>query len=177
VEDLSLHILDIVENSIKAKASRIEIKVVEDIGKDLLTIEIKDNGQGIDEETIKKVFDPFFTTRTTRRVGLGLPLLSQAARESGGDIEIESEVGRGTRVKATFGYSHIDRKPLGNMEATLTTLIAGNPEVDFIYEHKKDELEYRLDTKEIRAGIIRKSNKVVKERKQDRQSNNEGVKQ
>jgi len=177
VEDLSLHILDIVENSIKAKASRIEIKVVEDIGKDLLTIEIKDNGQGIDEETIKKVFDPFFTTRTTRRVGLGLPLLSQAARESGGDIEIESEVGRGTRVKATFGYSHIDRKPLGNMEATLTTLIAGNPEVDFIYEHKKDELEYRLDTKEIRAGVIRKSNKVVKERKQDRQSNNEGVKQ
>jgi len=177
VEDLSLHILDIVENSIKAKALRIEIKVIEDIGKDLLTIEIKDNGQGIDEGTIKKVFDPFFTTRTTRRVGLGLPLLSQAARESGGDIEIESEVGRGTRVKATFGYSHIDRKPLGNMEATLTTLIAGNPEVDFIYEHKKDELEYRLDTKEIRAGIIRKSNKVVKERKQDRQSNNEGVKQ
>lgn len=177
MEDLSLHILDIVENSIKAKASRIEIKVVEDIGKDLLTIEIKDNGQGIDEGTIKKVFDPFFTTRTTRRVGLGLPLLSQAARESGGDIEIESKVGRGTRVKATFGYSHIDRKPLGNMEATLTTLIAGNPEVDFIYEHKKDELEYRLDTKEIRAGIIRKSNKVVKERKQDRQSNNEGVKQ
>ena len=177
MEDLSLHILDIVENSIKAKALRIEIKVIEDIGKDLLTIEIKDNGQGIDEGTIKKVFDPFFTTRTTRRVGLGLPLLSQAARESGGDIEIESEVGRGTRVKATFGYSHIDRKPLGNMEATLTTLIAGNPEVDFIYEHKKDELEYRLDTKEIRAGIIRKSNKVVKERKQDRQSNNEGVKQ
>jgi signal transduction histidine kinase len=153
VEDLSLHILDIVENSIRAKASRIEIKVVEDIRKDLLTIEIKDNGQGIDEETIKKVLDPFFTTRTTRKVGLGLPLLSQAARESGGDIEIESKVGRGTRVKATFGYSHIDRKPLGNMEATLTTLIAGNPETDFIYEHKKDELEYRLDTKEIRARI------------------------
>jgi hypothetical protein len=153
VEDLSLHILDIVENSIRAKASRIEIKVIEDIRKDLLTIEIKDNGQGIDEETIKKVFDPFFTTKATRKVGLGLPLLSQAARESGGDIEIESEVGRGTRVKATFGYSNIDRKPLGNMEATLTTLIAGNPEVDFIYEHKRDEFEYRLDTKEIRARI------------------------
>jgi signal transduction histidine kinase len=153
VEDLSLHILDIVENSIRAKASRIEIRVVEDTVKDLLTIEIKDNGQGIDEKTIKKVLDPFFTTRTTRKVGLGLPLLSQAARESGGDIEIESKVGRGTRVKATFGYSHIDRKPLGNMEVTLKTLITGNPEVDFIYEHKKDESEFRLDTREIRASI------------------------
>ncbi len=153
MEDLSLHILDIVENSIRAKASRIEIKVIENIGEDLLVIEIKDNGRGIDEETIKKVLDPFFTTRTTRKVGLGLPLLSQAARESGGDIEIKSKVGRGTRVKATFGYSHIDRKPLGNMEATLTTLIAGNPEVDFIYKHKKDESEFRLDTREIRDSI------------------------
>ncbi len=132
MEDLSLHILDIVENSIRAKASRIEIK---------------DNGQGIDEETMKKVLDPFFTTKTTRKVGLGLPLLSQAARESGGNIEIASKVGRGTRIKASFGYSHIDRKPLGNIGATLTALIAGNPEVDFIYGYKKDELEYLLDTK------------------------------
>ena len=153
MEDLSLHILDIAENSIGARSSRIEIKVMEDVRKDLLTIEIKDNGQGIDEETIEKVLDPFFTTRTTRRVGLGLPLLSQAARESGGNIEIESDVGRGTRVKATFGYSHIDRKPLGDMEATLTALIAGNPEIDFIYEHKKDGSEYRLDTAKIRAEI------------------------
>jgi len=153
MEDLSLHILDIVENSIRAKASTIEIKVVEDIEKDLLTIEIRDNGQGMDEETVKKALDPFFTTRTTRKVGLGLSLLSQAARESGGNIEIESQAGGGTRVKATFGYSHIDRKPVGNMEATLTTLIVGNPEVDFIYEHKKGELEYRLDTKEVRARI------------------------
>jgi hypothetical protein len=119
----------------------------------LLTIEIKDNGQGIDEETIKKIDDPFFTTRTTRKVGLGLPLLSQAARESGGNIEVESKVGRGTKVKATFGYSHIDRKPLGDMGTTLATLIAGNPEVDFRYEYKKDELEDLVDTKEIRAGI------------------------
>jgi len=158
MEDLSLHILDIVENSITAKASRIKIKVVEDIRKDLLTIEIKDNGQGIDDETIKKVLDPFFTTRTTRKVGLGLPLLSQTARESGGDVKIESKVGRGTRVKATFGYSHIDRKPLGNMEKTLTTLIIGNPEVDILYEHKKNGSEYRLDTKEIRARIMRELN-------------------
>ena len=157
MEDLSLHVLDIAENSIRAKASRIEIKVVEDIKRDVLMIEIKDNGQGMDEKSIKRVIDPFFTTRTTRKVGLGLPLLSQAARESGGDFEIESKVGRGTRVKATFGYSHIDRKPLGNMEATLTTLIAGNPDIDFIYKHKKDDLEYRLDTKEIRARIEKRA--------------------
>jgi len=178
MEDLSLHILDIVENSIRAKASTIMIKVVEDIEKDLLTIEIRDNGQGMDEETVKKVLDPFFTTRTTRKVGLGLSLLGQAARESGGNIEIESEPSRGTRVLATFGHSHIDRKPLGNMEATLTTLIVGNPEVDFIYEHKKGELEYRLDTKEIRASIKgRAIGETSKEREEDKQTSNKGVEQ
>ena len=160
MEDLSLHILDIVENSIKAKASRIEIKVVEDTKRDLLTIEIKDNGRGIDEKTIEKVFDPFFTTGTTRKVGLGLPLLSQAAKESGGDVEIESKVGKGTKVKATFRHSHIDRKPMGDMEATLAALISVNPEVDFIYEYEKDESKYRLDTREIRAEVKKKANKT-----------------
>ena len=160
MEDLSLHILDIVENSIKAKASRIEIKVVEDTKRDLLTIEIKDNGRGIDEKTIEKVFDPFFTTGTTRKVGLGLPLLSQAAKDSGGDVEIESKVGKGTKVKATFRHSHIDRKPMGDMEATLAALISVNPEVDFIYEYEKDESKYRLDTREIRAEVKKKANKT-----------------
>ena len=178
MEDLSLHILDIVENSIRAKASRIMIKVAEDMEKDLLTIEIGDNGQGMDAETVKKVLNPFFTTGTTRKVGLGLSLLSQAARESGGDVEIESKVGRGTRVKATFGYGHVDRKPLGNMEATLITLIAGNPEVDFTYEHKKGELECRLDTKEIRAGLRRGAMvKAGRGREEDKRSSNEGVEQ
>jgi DNA mismatch repair ATPase MutL len=151
MEDLSLHVLDIAENSVRANASRVEIRINEELKKDLLTIEIKDNGRGIDKETTRKVFDPFFTSRTTRRVGLGLPLLSQAAKESGGDIEIESKVGRGTRVRAVFGYSHIDRKPLGDMAKTLQTLIIGNPEVDFLYEHKKGNRKYRLDTAEIRT--------------------------
>jgi len=150
MEDLSLHILDIVENSIVARAKRIEIKITEDPKENLLTIEISDDGQGMDAETVKKVMDPFFTTKTTRRVGLGLPLLGQAARESGGGIEIESKVGRGTRVKAAFGYSHIDRKPLGDIEATLRTLIVGNPEVEFIYRYKKSNSEYCLDTKEMK---------------------------
>ena len=151
MEDLSLHILDIVENSIRARASKINIKIVEDTRRDLLTIEIKDDGKGIDKETMKKVLDPFFTTKTTRKVGLGLALLKQSARESGGDVEIESKVGTGTRVKAVFNYSHIDRKPMGDIAATLITLIAGNPEVDFIYEHVNDESKYRIDTEEMRT--------------------------
>ena len=89
MEDLSLHILDIVENSIEAKASKIEIIINEDVKRDLLMIKIKDNGKGMDEETVKKVLDPFFTTRTTRRVGLGLSLLAQATKESNGNFEIE----------------------------------------------------------------------------------------
>jgi K+-sensing histidine kinase KdpD len=150
LEDLSLHILDIAENSIAANASRIEIKVIEDVKNDSLTIEITDNGKGMDEETVKHVLDPFFTTRTTRRVGLGLPFLAQAARESGGDIEIKSSPGRGTKVKATFQYSHIDRKPLGDLEGTLTTLIAGNPRIDFVYEHQKGKKRIHLDTRELK---------------------------
>ena len=148
MEDLSLHILDIVENSIAARAGRVEIKVAEDVERDLLTIEIIDDGLGMDEETVEKVADPFFTTRTTRKVGLGLPLLAQAAGESGGGVEIQSRFGKGTKIKATFGRSHIDRKPWGNMEETLKTLIAGHPEIDFIYEYRKNGQVYRLDTKE-----------------------------
>ncbi|MEE9192445.1 MAG: ATP-binding protein [Candidatus Aerophobetes bacterium] len=150
MEDLSLHILDIVENSIRALAKRIEIRIEENIEKDWLTVEIEDNGQGMDEETIKKALDPFFTTKTTGRVGLGLPLLHQAARETGGKLEISSEVGKKTRVRATFRYSHPDRKPLGNIKETLLILAAGYPEVDFVYEHKRKDTTYRWGTKKIK---------------------------
>jgi anti-sigma regulatory factor (Ser/Thr protein kinase) len=144
LEDLSLHILDIVENAIAAKASRIEVTVVEDPGKDRLGIQIKDDGIGMDEEIRQKAVDPFFTTRTTRKVGLGLPFLAQAAQEAGGTLEIESSPGDGTRVKATFQYGHIDRKPLGSMTETMVMLILGNPDVDFHYTHVKGERSYTL---------------------------------
>lgn len=153
MEDLSLHILDIVENSIAAGATRIEIKVLEDIKKDIFSIEIKDNGKGISEEELKKVKDPFYTTRITRKVGLGLSLLSQSAKEAEGDITIKSEEGVGTVVYAHFKWSHIDRKPLGNMADTLIVLIAGNPKIDFFYEHRLDDKTYSLDTKEIKAQL------------------------
>lgn len=150
MEDLSLHILDIVENSITAHAKKIEIKIIEEKKKDLLTIEIIDDGKGMDEETLKNVLDPFFTTGNTRKVGLGLSLLAQSAEESGGSIEIESKPTQGTKVKATFGYSHIDRKPLGDVHESLKVLIAANPDINFIYEYQKDDVSYHLDTKGIK---------------------------
>lgn len=151
MEDLSLHILDIAENAIRASAKRIEIMVEENEEKNLLSIEIKDDGQGMDDETTKRTLDPFFTTKTARRIGLGLPLIAQSARESGGDIELSSKLGRGTKVRVTFRYDHPDRKPLGAMDETMLTLIASNPEIRFIYTHRRGDLVYRLDSKEIEA--------------------------
>ena len=154
MEDLSLHILDVVENSIEANASKIEIKIVEEKNNDLLAVEIKDNGRGMNRETINKVLDPFYTTRTTRKVGLGLSFLAQAAKESNGDFEINSKVGVGTELKATFQYSHIDRKPIGDMNDTIVTLIISHPEINFIYEYQNEEENYILDSKEIKKEIL-----------------------
>ena len=153
MQDLSLHILDIVENSFAAGARRVEIRLEEDLRADRMTIEIVDDGCGMDEEMVKRALDPFFTTRTTRRVGLGLPLLAEACRMSNGQLCVQSCPGGGTTVKATFQRSHIDRKPLGNMGDTLTTLIVGHPEVDLSYEHRKDGAHFSLDTREIRAEL------------------------
>ncbi len=149
MEDLSLHILDVVENSIEANATKIEIKIVEEKSNDLLAVEIKDNGRGMNKETINKVLDPFYTTRTTRRVGMGLSLLAQAARESNGNFKIDSKVGIGTEVKAVFQYSHIDRKPIGDMKNTLITLMISHPEINFVYEHQDEKEKYILDSNEI----------------------------
>ncbi|MDP3298410.1 MAG: ATP-binding protein [Thermodesulfovibrionia bacterium] len=153
MEDLSLHILDIAENSINAGASKIRIKIIENVKKNLLLIEIADNGKGMDENTIKMAQDPFFTTKSNKRVGLGIPFLAQSAREAMGDVSIKSKKGKGTTITATFKYNHIDRKPLGDIEKTLTVLIAGNPEVDFVYEHKRNSHAYYLDTTEIKKKL------------------------
>ncbi|MFH0777631.1 MAG: ATP-binding protein [Candidatus Eisenbacteria bacterium] len=153
MRDLSLHILDIAENSIRAEAHSIEIRIETDNEKDLLTVEIVDDGKGMDERTVRMALDPFFTTKETRRFGLGLPLLAQAARMANGEFRIESKPNAGTRVTATFVASHIDTKPLGDMPQTLMTLIAGHPEVDLLYVHKVDDSEYCLDTREIKAQL------------------------
>jgi len=153
MQDLSLHILDIAENATQAGATLIEIDISEDTDKDLLEISIRDNGKGMDAEMLKHATDPFVTTRTTRRVGMGLPLLQQAARETGGDLRITSESGKGTRVVATFQESHIDRRPLGDMGATLTTLIMGNPDRDFVYTSSLREEAVEVDTRSIRKEL------------------------
>jgi anti-sigma regulatory factor (Ser/Thr protein kinase) len=153
VQDLSLHILDIVENSLAAGSRRVEIRVDENIAADQMVIEIVDDGCGMDEERVRKALDPFFTTKTVRRVGLGLPLLEEACRMSNGEMRIESSPGKGTRVRATFQHSHIDRKPLGNMRDTLITLMAGHPQLDLLYEHRRGGKTFSLDTREIRAEL------------------------
>ncbi|MGD2294858.1 MAG: ATP-binding protein [Candidatus Aminicenantes bacterium] len=153
MEDLSLHILDIVENSVAAEADRIEIRITEDTEKDFLSIEIIDNGTGMDEETVKKALDPFYTTKKVRRFGFGLSFLSEAAKAANGDFSIQSQKGQGTRVKAEFQYSHIDRQPMGDMGQTIMTLIIGNPDIDLVYIHKKNGHEYSLDTGKIKAQL------------------------
>jgi len=153
MEDLSLHILDIAENSVAASADKIEIQITEDIKKDLLSIEIFDNGSGMDEETTKKALDPFYTTKTVRRFGFGLSLLSEAAKAANGSFSIESKKGEGTKIRATFQHSHIDRQPMGDIGQTIIMLILGNPEVDLIYVHKKNNHKYSLDTREIKAQL------------------------
>ena len=146
MEDLSLHILDIVENSLNAAANRVEIQIAEDTVQDLLCIVITDNGRGMDEEARARALDPFYSTRTTRRVGLGLSLLAQAARECEGDLTLRSAPGEGTEVRATFRLSHPDCKPMGDLAATLAAILAGRPELDLRLEYRRDgEIIARLD--------------------------------
>ena len=154
MQDLSLHILDIVENSIDAGATEIEIMIDEDTKKNLLQIKIKDNGRGMDQKTLKKILDPFYTTKTVRRVGLGLSLFAQSVNEVDGKIVIKSKPGKGTEVIAQMSYDHIDRKPLGNMCDTIMALIGTKGiEIDFIYSHKKNGQTFMIDTKEIKKQL------------------------
>lgn len=153
MEDLSLHILDVAENGLKAGARHIWIQIKEDLGADMLELEVQDDGSGMDAEMARRALDPFVTTRTTRRVGLGLALLQEAARMAGGDVELESLPGRGTRVRARFQHSHIDRKPLGDMGATLVGILLGGPQVDVVYRHTREEKSFFLDTRELRREL------------------------
>lgn len=153
MQDLSLHILDLVQNSIAAKATVVEISIIEDGNKDWLTIKISDNGKGIENQIIDKVTDPFYTTRTTRKVGLGLPLFKAAAERCGGSFSIRSTLNVGTCIEANFILSHIDRPPFGDLAETLLAIIICNPCVDIVYSHKTNSGSFVLDTREIRAKI------------------------
>jgi len=155
MKELSLNILDIAENSVKAGATLTEIGIVEE--GDRLTLTVKDDGCGMTEETVRSVTDPFYTTRTTRKVGMGVPLLKLEAEMTGGSLTIDSRhvsehpADHGTLVTATFVTSHIDCLPLGDVISTLTTLIQGHPDTDFVFFHRMGEKEVTLDTRELRG--------------------------
>ena len=134
MEDLSLHILDIAENALRAGAENLVIRLTQSQRGDRLVLELVDDGEGMSEENARRSLDPFFTTKHGKRVGLGLPLLAQAAEQAGGNLEVESVPGRGTKVTATFGLSHIDRAPLGNLQETLQCLRATHPDVCIRFE-------------------------------------------
>lgn len=148
--ELSLHVLDIAQNSITAGAALIKISIIIDTIKDNLCIEISDDGRGMDEKTIEKVTDPFFTTRTTRDVGLGIPFFKYSAKVTGGSFSIQSKIGWGTTITGNYTLSHIDRMPLGDMVATMHTLITFNTHIHFLYTYKVDERCFILDTREFK---------------------------
>lgn len=150
MRELSLHILDIAQNSIKAKATNIKIEINEQPAEDLLEITITDNGCGMSKELLERVKDPFATTRTTRKVGMGISLFESAAMQCGGKLEIESELGIGTKLYVTFQHSSIDRAPIGDMASTMQTLILSDPEINYVYTHKGPEGEFVFDTAEIK---------------------------
>ena len=150
MKELSLHILDIVQNSIKAEAKNITVEIVESAADDKLTITVIDDGCGMSEEFLANVRDPFTTTRTTRKTGMGISLFEAAAQQTGGGLDITSKQGVGTTLTVWFVLSSIDRAPLGDMAGTMETIIGGAPDIDYIYRHVTDKGEFELNTKELR---------------------------
>ncbi len=150
MRELSLHILDIMQNSVVAGAKLIELTLIEDTAEDVLKFTIKDDGKGMPPEMVKAVIDPFTTSRSTRKVGLGIPLLKLAAENTGGGIELTSEEGVGTVISATFGYSHIDRQPLGDMAETVLGTVTSYEDIDFLYTHAVNGKEFVFDTRQVR---------------------------
>ncbi len=153
MREISLHILDIAENSISAGSKNITIEVIEDVHKDLLKLSIQDDGCGMTPDMLAGVIDPFVTTRTTRKVGLGIPLLKEAAEACNGFLEMTSEVGSGTSLVTQFQHSHIDRMPLGDLTTTLLHLIVANPQVHWLVKYQFNEAAFTFDDAPIKAEL------------------------
>ncbi len=151
--ELSLHILDAMRNSLDAGSTRITITIEETIQQDRLVVEIEDNGRGMPAEMVERVLDPFFTTRQTRQVGLGLPLFAQAVRQCRGDLMIESTEGTGTKLKAWMQRSHWDRAPLGDLPGTLITILLGQPPAEIRYTHRVDHVYFEWDTLKLKEAL------------------------
>jgi hypothetical protein len=153
MREIALHLLDIAENSVAAGATRVEIEVSEDLALDRLKIVVQDNGRGMDEITAAQVVDPFYTNRTTRKVGLGLPLFKAAAEACKGWLRLTSKVGAGTRIEAEFQRSHIDRMPLGDLAATMLQLVIGHPEVNWGLHYAIGDRSFTFDDAPIKAEL------------------------
>jgi hypothetical protein len=154
MRELSMHILDLLENALEASATRVQLGIDEDLVGDRLVIVVRDNGRGMDGETVRRAVDPFYTTRSTRHVGLGLPLLKAAAEQCRGGLAVESALGQGTAVTASFQHSHLDRAPLGKMADTLLAFLLSEREgVRLIYHHRIADRLFELDTGEIEAEL------------------------
>lgn len=150
MRELSLNVMDVAQNSVRAQASLVFITVSESDRDDSLSITISDDGCGMTDEQVEQVVDPFFTTRTTRKVGLGVPLFKLSAEQTGGSFSITSKVGEGTTTKASYVKSHIDMTPLGDINSTVEILIRCNPDIDFVFTHSTDINSFTLDTRELR---------------------------
>lgn len=150
MRELSLNVMDIAQNSITAKASLVTIKICQSYIKNDMTISIFDNGKGMSKEQVENVIDPFFTTRTTRKVGLGVPLFKMAAEQTGGHFEIKSEIGKGTELSAYFKTDSIDMTPLGDINSTVCMLIRCNPDIDFVFIYQTEKGTLNLDTRQLR---------------------------
>jgi len=150
MKELSLHILDIMENSVSGGASRIEVNITINEADDLLAIQVTDNGRGMDIETLANVTDPFFTTRTTRKIGMGISLLKQQAEQTGGEFTIKSELGKGTEVDALFGLNNIDRQPLGDIAGVIVNMATSYSAIDFVLNISASEGTFHLSSKEVR---------------------------
>jgi anti-sigma regulatory factor (Ser/Thr protein kinase) len=153
VKDLALHVMDIARNSVEARAQNLKIVFTLDKTKGGLKINFIDDGCGMDAAMVKRVTDPFTTSRTTRKVGLGLPLFMMSAAQTGGSLTIESEPGKGTRVEAVFNTHHIDCVPLGDLSGTLTLLISGNPQVKFLFEFYNLDKQFSIGTDDIMEAL------------------------
>ena len=147
-----MHILDIAENSLRAGASLIRIGIIADVAADKLTVTIVDNGSGMSKEMLDRVRSPFATTRTTRKVGLGIPLFAAGCEATGGQLNIDSALGAGTTLSAVYGYSHIDRPPLGSIAETIAALVLANPEIDFVFTASKDTI-FEFDTRYVKITL------------------------
>ncbi|MBC7195059.1 MAG: sensor histidine kinase [Caldisericia bacterium] len=150
MDEISLHVLDIVQNSISANATLIIVNIIEDTKEDKIEIEIIDNGKGMSEEELKLIENPFYTTKNYKKVGLGIPLLKQIALSSDGDFKIESKKGEFTKVYIKFKKSHPDTPPIGNLKDTILTLILTSENFDIKFHYKKENKILEIDSREIK---------------------------